>query len=214
MSTRTRPNVDQLRRFAPVAIPLAIFAIAWLMFIQPRRAAAHKASAEIRSLQPRLAEISPLAARSGTPASTDAGAEIIRRLPEVDPMPDVLERLARLALVGANEADGPHRVTDLLIETGEQALASGEETGQPTATGAIDDMDPRVALFQVPLGYTRVAVSFESSYERLGKFLWDMRELPTIVEVHTLDVQPSAADAARVRTSMVLFVYRRTGAPS
>ena len=207
-------KVDQLRRFAPVAIPLAIVAIAWLIFVQPRRAAAARASAEIQSLQPRLAEISPLAGGAGVPTDGDVGAEIIRRLPEVDPMPDVLERLARLALVGAEEGDAQHRVTDLLIETGEQALTSGEEAGQPTATGAGDDVDPRVALFGVPLGYTRVVVSFESSYERLGKFLWDMRELPTIVEVHTLDVQPSTADRARVRTSMVLFVYRRMGAPA
>ena len=66
-----------------------------------------------------------------------------------------------------------------------------------------------LALFGVPLAYTRVTASFESSYERLGRFLWDMRELPTIVEVQSLDVRPVSSDGTRVRTSMVLFVYQR-----
>lgn len=194
-----------LRRLAPLAIPLAIVLVAWVLFVRPRQAAADRAAAEVRALQPRVAQLAPLVGGPGVPAAAGPAAELIRRLPQVDPMPDVIERLSRLALVGSNETD----VRYLLIETGEQAVTGGD-AGQPRATHA-DEPDPRVALFGVPLVYTRVDVSFESTYERLGKFLWDMRELPTIVEVHSLTVEPIAGTGARLRTTMVLFVYRRIG---
>lgn len=206
-------TVERLRQFAPVALALAILGGAWLGFVQPRQDAARQAEAEIRMMEPRVAQLSPLVSGPGIPAGEGPAAEVIRRLPQVDPMPDVLERLARLALVGAGDADERNRVSDLLIETGEQATTGLEPPGGPRATRG-GEPDPRVALFGVPLAYTRVTVSFESTYERLGRFLWDMRELPTIVEVHALDVEPGSADGRRVRTSMVLFVFRRLGSVS
>lgn len=213
MSALNSPaTAEQLRRVAPVAFGLALIGVAWFVFVQPRQEAARRAEAEIAAMEPRVAQLSPLVAGPGAPAGEGAAAEVIRRLPQIDPVPDVLERLARLALVGSTDADERHRVSDLLIETGEQATAGDQQTGGPRATRGAEP-DPRVALFGVPLAYTHVTVSFEATYERLGKFLWDMRELPTIVEVHALDVRPGSADG-RVRASMVLFVFRRLGSVS
>lgn len=197
----------KLRRFAPLGLALAIVAVAWMFLVRPRQVDARRASAEVASLQPRVAQLSPLVDGVDVPAGEAPAADVIRRLPQIDPMPDVLERLAGLGLVGADDADARSRVENLLIETGEQAVI-GSEAGGPQATHG-DEPDPRVALFGVPLAYTRVNVSFESTYERLGKFLWDMRELPTIVEVHSLDIEPAVSDGSRLRTSMVVFVYRR-----
>lgn len=197
----------KLRRFAPLGLALAIVAVAWMLLVRPRQVDARRASAEVASLQPRVAQLSPLVDSVDVPAGEGSAADVIRRLPQVDPMPDVLERLAGLALVGASDSDARNRVENLLIETGEQAVTGGESSGPQPTRG--DETDPRVALFGVPLAYTRVNVSFESTYERLGKFLWDMRELPTIVEVHSLDIEPAVSDGSRLRTSMVVFVYRR-----
>ncbi|MEX2270837.1 MAG: type 4a pilus biogenesis protein PilO [Vicinamibacterales bacterium] len=199
-------NAPSVRRFAPLAIALAIVAVAWFLFVQPRQSAADRAAAEVRGLQPRVDQLARLVEGPGVAAGDGPAADVIRRLPQVDPMPDVVERLSRLALAGSNEAD----VRYLLIETGEQAVAGGDGPGQPRATHA-GEPDPRVALFGMPLAYTPVTVSFESTYERLGRFLWDMRELPTIVEVHSLTVEPAADGGARLKTKMVLFVYRRIG---
>lgn len=198
-------RATSLRRLAPLAIPLAIVLVAWVLFVRPRQSAADRAAAEVRALQPRVQQLAPLVGGPGVPAAAGPAAELIRRLPQVDPMPDVLERLARLALAGPDEDDVRH----LLIETGEQAVTGGDAAG-PRVTHA-GDPDPRVALFGVPLAYTRVSVSFESTYERLGRFLWDMRELPTIVEVHSLTLEPASDAGDRLTTSMVVFVYRRIG---
>lgn len=201
---------DRLQRVAPLVLPLAILVFAWLVFVQPRQTAARRAGEEIAVLEPRVTELSPiLDSPAETTSADELAPEMIRRLPQVDPMPDVLERLARLALIGTNHPDAPHgAVSDLLIETGEHAI-TGEAAGTAPRAAGPAEPDPRVALFGVPLAYTRVTVTFESSYERLGQFLWDMGELPTIVEVHALDVRPSSPDGARLRTTMTLFVYRR-----
>lgn len=203
---------ERLQRMAPLAVAVAILLVAWMMLIQPRRASARRAASEIAILEPRVGQLSPASgAQTGAVEEGSLTPDVIGRLPAVDPVPDVLERLARLALLESSDpatADGA--VSQLTIETGEQAVTGSGEAAGPRATGPAE-RDPRVMLFGLPLAYTQVTVSFESSYARLGRFLWDLRELPTMVEVHSLDVRPVSADGARVRTTMILFVYRRTG---
>ena len=210
IKTTPRINVERLRPFVPLALPFVIVAIAWVSLVQPRHAAAKKATDESRRLEGRAAQLSALAGGVSAPAIDGPAAEIIRSLPQVDPVPDVVERLSRLGMVGFTDPDERNRITALMIETGEQGVTGGDPSGQPRARGG-SEPDPRFALFGLPLTYTRVNVSFESTYERLGRFLWDMRGLPTIVEIQEIDTRPVSEDGARVRTSMILFVFRRAG---
>jgi hypothetical protein len=208
----SRLTAEQLQRVAPLGVPLAIVLFAWLVFIQPRQEAVRSAANEIASLEPRVAQLSPLVGGPAGPADDGTLApDVIRRLPAVDPIPDVLERLSTLALAGSGDpAAARGAISGLMIVTGERSVTGGAATGGPRAAGP-SEPDPRVALFGVPLAYTRVTVTFESSFESLGQFLWDMRELPTIVEVHSLEVRPLSTDGAQLGTIMTLFVYQRTG---
>ncbi len=203
-------DADRVRRLAPLAAPVAVLAVAWLLILEPRAAESRRAEAEIASLQPRLTRLMSFAGRSVPQAAAVPAVDVARRLPESDPMPDVLERLARLALAGSEHG----AIANLLIETGEQVDASAGATAPRVA--ASSQPDPRLALLEVPFAYTPVTVSFESAYARLGQYLWELRDLPALIEIQSLDVRPAGAETDLVRVAMVLFTYRRatTAAPS
>jgi hypothetical protein len=86
------------------------------------------------------------------------------------------------------------------------------------------DPDPRIARFDVPLSYSTIPISFDADYATAGEFLWQLRELPTVIEIRSLDVKPAtqaapSADggnpAARgdgtITVSLTLFAYARQG---
>jgi hypothetical protein len=54
-----------------------------------------------------------------------------------------------------------------------------------TARSGIDGSDPRLALFPYEVSYTPLRVTFESTFEAAGNVLWQLRDLPTIVEVRS-----------------------------
>ena len=199
-------NVDfaRLRRFAPLVVFVVTVALGWVLF---RPVVADGTSVEDRlallrqreaALQATVTEPSPVVVAADPLAAFDA------RVAAEDQTAPVVERLARLASVA--------RARGLFIETVE-GTNSGSRGALPVA--ATYRPDPRFALFDRQVAYTTIRMSFESDYSSLGQLLWNLRDLPSIVEVRTLNVQARAPSVSRrtdgiLRTSMTLFSYSRT----
>jgi hypothetical protein len=133
----------------------------------------------------------------------DPVATFDARVPADDPTGSIVERLARLA--SETHARG------LFIETVEGGTSTGRGS-QPVA--GTYQPDPRFALFDRRVRYTTIKMSFESDYAGLGQFFWRLRDLSSIVEVRTLNVQPRASSSVvrtdgTLRASLTLFAYSR-----
>jgi hypothetical protein len=195
----------RLRRFTPVAVFAVTVGVGWILLASPSAADRARTNDRIALLQQREAALQAMVTEPLPPiGSTDPVAEFDTRIAADDPTASVVERLARLA--SDTHARG------LFIETVEGPGASGR--GVPPVDARYQP-DPRFALFDRQLTYTTISVSFESDYAGLGRFLWDLRNFPSIVEVRTLNIRPrgsssSAPKDGTVRTSMTLFAYSRT----
>jgi len=200
-------DLARLRRFAPLAVFAVTVALGWVLLLSS--VVADGTSVEDRiallrqreaALQAMLTEPSPVVVAPDPLAAFDA------RVSAEDQTASVVERLARLA--------SDARARGLFIETVEGTNAGGR--GAPPVAATYRP-DPRFALFDRQVAYTTIRMSFESDYSSLGQLLWNFRDLPSIVEVRTLNVQArvrapsgSARTDGTVRTSMTLFAYSRT----
>lgn len=198
-------ELDRLKRFVPVVVPLAVLAVGYFGLVQPRFARARAAAADVRALEPRLAQARVMAQAAPVDPRKPGGPDVELRVPTVDRIPDLLERLARLGMTRTDAGE----IRNLLIETGDRLLLSTPTAdARPSVAGAAELPDPRFALFGAALAYTPVTVSFEASYARLGRFLWDLRELPTTIEIRSLAITRPGADGF-VQVTLVVFAYQR-----
>jgi hypothetical protein len=98
---------------------------------------------------------------------------------------DVAAALAKAVLDSAP----PDKLRGFAIETGDRiqhAGGAGSRSGPRVAAGTTDEApDPRVLLFGVPVSYTPVRMTFESTFEAAASFLWRVRDLPTAVEIRS-----------------------------
>jgi hypothetical protein len=205
-------DIARLRRTLPFVLPLVIVAVGWVVFIRPTSADRARVEQRIRLLEDRLAALRAALAEPAPPAATgDPVKAFERRVSAQDGTRQLLERLARLAAeVGA---------TNLTIDFNGMRTAVTPSGAGPRVVGA-SDPDPRLGLFEVPLAYSVVPVSFDAEYERLGEFLWRLRDLPVVTEIRALDVRAAGSPAGesqsasrsrpgRVRASLTLYVYAR-----
>jgi hypothetical protein len=90
---------------------------------------------------------------------------------------------------------------------------------QVSGVGALPD--PRFKLFDTPLAYSPILMSFDADYASLGGFLWRLRELATTIEVRSLEIRPRLRDGSdgagavpdgRVHAGLTLFAYARQSA--
>jgi Tfp pilus assembly protein PilO len=198
-----------LARIVPaltVIAPVTLVTVAYLVAVRPRVDAADRARARAAVLHARLVELEAVA--HGSPAvQSGVGAErdFERRTPAEDRLPDVVEALARLASGAAQGA-----VQNLSIETGDQVEVPGPNANAPAGIAGLrtDRPDPRLDLFQTPVTYAPVTVTFDATYAQLGRFFWNLRTLPTTVEVRGVDIVP-AAEPPLLRVKLVLFAFRR-----
>jgi hypothetical protein len=194
-----------LLAIAPVALVVATYAVA----VRPRVDAADRARARVAVLHARLVGLEASARETPVSAVTSgeegSQRDFERRTPVADRLSDILQTLARLA-DGGTEGD----VRNLAIETGNRVGPSAPgPTGAAGIAGAqTESPDPRLALFQAPVTCTPVTVAFEATYAQLGRFFWNLRDLPTTVEVRSVDVVPTPA-APMLRVKLVLHVFRR-----
>jgi hypothetical protein len=200
-------DLTQARRMAPVLALVVTVALGWAVFVRPLSSDRNGAEARLAALRQREAALLSAVAEPSAPAADRNPALLFdSRIAVTDPTAVVVERLAGLA--------SDVRARALLIETVEGSTQTG------TAAPALSDTyrpDPRFGLFAGPVAYTTIRMSFEVDYAGLGRFLWAFRDLPTIVEVRTLNVQPrvTAADAGArpsgdvLQASLTFFAYTR-----
>jgi len=188
-------------------LPLAatVFVIGSFAFVGPRIFKALEARSEAASLEERAASMRLLRDAGPTAANTvRAVAEFERLVSKHDRVPEVIEILARLAFDPGN----PAQARGLLIETGQRASPNAAAAPGDMAGGArSSSLDPRWALFPGSLEYTPITVTFETTYDRLGLFLWRLRDLPTLVEVRSVEIGRSLP---LLKVKLVLFALQRT----
>lgn len=175
----------------PVALLFSVYTFAAL----PRLSAARAARAEADAIRgQRTAAEEAVQTRSGASSGESAAREFEIRIPDENRVLDVLRTLTQLASspsVGKLEA--------LVIEAGSPGVDAAP--------------DPRLTLFGSPVSGTPVTMSFEASYEQLGRFFWHLRALPTTVDVRSIDVSP-APQSSLLRVEMVLLAFHRAGLPT
>lgn len=185
-------------RVAVIALaPVLVLAGVFVAFVRPRMMDARAAEARTDALERRLDELRD---RVAGPRTADEGAaelqrEAERRIPRGDPVPALIERLMQPTLVGS---DG---VRNLVVETGDPVPVPPEGTGD----------EVRDVLPSEPLRYTPIMVSFDAPYALVGRVLWELQTLPSLVEVASLEVR-SAEEASAAHVDLTLHALGREAA--
>ncbi len=205
--------VQQLRRFVPFALPVAILAAAWLLLIRPASEAGNRDAARVETLRSRLASAHAAAAGpTAAPPGMDAAAAFERQVSSPDVTAELLAHLTQLALsAGAR---------NLFIDSTAAAIPVAAADGPQPAGG--DRPDARLSLFGAPLQYSRIPMSFDIGYAGLGDFLWRLHDLPVLIEIRDVVVKPheiapedggagrgASSYDGRVSAAMTFFVYSR-----
>ena len=191
-------DAERLRQLAPFALPIAVVVGGWFFLVQPSLSASTRAGRELETLRQRLSQVQRSLAEPAPPAITDDPvAAFTRQVPIGGGVNDLTEQLARqVTRVSGRE---------LAIENG--APIDVAVPGGPQTAGMLPD--PRLALFQTPLSYSPISMSFEAPFQGVGEFLWNLRDLATAVEVRTLEVKGAAGTDGRVRVDLTMFAYAR-----
>jgi hypothetical protein len=201
-------DVERLRRFLPLIVFAAAVGVGWMVFVRPLSAEHAQGDGRLEALRLREAELRGMVGESRSPAVSGDPADVFdTRVASGDPTAAIVERLAQLA--------SDSRARDLFIET----VEAPTEAGVPPMPAA-HRPDPRFSLFDRQLTYATVRMAFEIDYAGLGRFLWNLRDLPSVVEIRALNVQPPppapgggprATDGV-LRVTMTLYAYSRTSA--
>jgi hypothetical protein len=170
-----------------VAAPVIVFGFLYVLFIQPQRDAAQAAQRSLDALRAQVDRQRTAVHRAAVVTSSGAREQFEARTADSDPAPEVAQALA--ALLNAPAVGG---VTNLVIETGEAAKAPPES---------------RLAVFGGQLAYTPITVAFDARFEQIGRFLWNLRTLPSTFEVRSVEVASGRGSAVRAR--LALFAYHR-----
>ena len=175
----------RLRQLAPFALAVIILAAGWALLVRPQAAEKQQAERQLASLRPRLEGVRRAMMEPPPPVlAVDPAGAFTREVTAGDPG-RILEELSRLAPRA--------RYRNLSIDaTGEQVSVRGG--GGPQVAGAVAP-DPRFALFNAPLTYLPVTMSFDADYASVGELLWRLRDVGTIVEIRNVDIKPAAAAA-------------------
>jgi hypothetical protein len=185
--TRTSGLADALERLLPFLTIVAVVTAGWFWFVQPRFGAYLRARTDAAALEERVRTLQQATARARPQPPADL--ERTQRAFEAhvsadDKVADVAAALAQAVLASAPAG----KLRSLEIEAGDSV--SSRTLGGTAATarapgGGTDGGDPRLALFPYAVSYTPVRVSFESTFEAAGNLLWQLRDLPTGVEVRS-----------------------------
>jgi hypothetical protein len=184
---------DGMRRLAPPIAALLIASAAFWLFVQPRLSELVWLRAEVRALENRATAIRGLADRNARLGANDYGdpnREFAERMPAGGRAPEVVEYMARLAL----DPRAPGELRGLAIEAGERLeIDTAMAPASPLESTRRGGVDPRFRLFDARLEYVPVTVAFEATADRAGDLLWHMRELPTIVDVQSMEISGGAS---------------------
>jgi hypothetical protein len=203
-------DVERLRRLAPLALPLIIVAGGWLLLIGPSMTASVQAGRAVDSLEQELAQLRASVGEPPPPAAeVDPVNTFTTRTVAGDASSRVVLQLASLA----------QRVSaaNLSIETGNRVVVAPADG--PQVSGGAAPTDPRLALFNAQLAYTPITMAFDADFAAVGAVLWAMRDLPTTIEIRSMEIAPRAASTTdtgtandrRVHVTLIIFAYAREG---
>ena len=208
MTPRAGGLAEALERLLPFLVFVAILTAGWFWFVQPRFTAYLRAGADAAALEERVRTLQQAAGRARPEAPVDlepTQREFERCVSAEEKVAEVATALAEAVLANAP----PGQLRSFVIETGDRTPASGGDGGEhagASGSGTADAVDPRLALFPYAVSYTPLRVSFESTFEAAGNLLWQLRGLPTLVEVRSATL---IRGLPLMRTEMVVRVLQR-----
>lgn len=201
-------DLHQIRQYAAYAVPVAILAVGWTLFVRPTSAEAERLSMELEQLRQRVAAARAQAGSAAMPVepADDPLKAFDRRVATGDPSGRLFEELSRLAARAGVRVE--------TVENGDEGSAGAGGR----ASGA-EAPDPRLALFPAALKYQPVTLVAEADYAAVGRFLWQLRSLATAVELRRLEIIPpveppseAAPAGGDLRVTLALFAYSRDAA--
>jgi hypothetical protein len=179
---------DTIERLLPFLTIVTVVTIGFLWFVQPRLGAYLRVRSDATALEERARTLRQLTSRAQSPPRADMERpqrEFEARMSAEDKVADVAAALAHAVLASAP----PDRLRSFTIETGDRtaapALDAAGDARHAPGSALGDHADPRLALFPYAVTHTPLRVTFESSFEAAGRVLWQVRDLPTIVEVRS-----------------------------
>jgi hypothetical protein len=179
---------ETLERLLPFLAFVVVLTAGWFWFVQPRFGTYLKAGTDTAALEERVRTLQQATgrARPEVPADLDRSVrQFEEQMSANDEVAAVAAAIARTVLASAPAS----RLRALVIETGDGAASAPRgdpiEARGTSGAGAADAGDPRLALFPHTVTYTPLRVSFESTFEAAGNLLWNLRGLPTIVDVRS-----------------------------
>ena len=212
MKLRTGGLADTLERLAPFLTIAVVVTAGWFWFVQPRFESYLRARTDAAALEERVRTMQQASARAlpQPPADLErTQREFEARVAADDRVAEVAAALAQAVLASAP----PGKLRSFVIETGDRSSpAAGTYAGdrvRASAGGGADGADPRLALFPYEVSYTPLRVTFESTFEAAGSVLWQLRDLPTTVEVRSAAL---TRGLPLMKTELVVRVLQRGGA--
>jgi hypothetical protein len=200
---------DATARLLPFVLGVAIVACGHLWFIQPRLGTYLRTRTDVTALHDRISTLQQAAARGRALPAPDMQTsmrDFEKQISREDEVADVAALLAKAVLDSAP----PDALHGFAIETGDRVSPVGGTGGRATpqmADGTPDGAaDPRVSLFAVPVNYTPVRITFESTFEAAANFLWRVRDLPTAVEIRCATL---ARGLPLMKVDVLIRVFQR-----
>ena len=188
MSTATDRYAATIERFFPLILVAVIVGIGYFWYLQPGVSEYMRGRQQVISLelQVRSLQDTILRGRSLPPSDQRAvTAEFERLFARDDRVPEVAERMARVAL----DVSPRDRIRGLLIESGDRSNRTSSGTTRTAFSAGqmgSEQGDLRLLLFPARITQTPVVVSFESTFDAIAGFAWRLRDLPTMTEVHSI----------------------------
>lgn len=200
---------ETLGRLLPFLAFVVVLTAGWLWFVQPRFSAYLRAGTDNAALEERVRTLQQAAERPRPEMPADLGRSIRQfeaQMSADDEVAAVAAAVAKRVLAGAPAG----QLRAFVIETGDRVTSGPgggpRELAGAAGGGAADDSDPRLTLFPYTVTYTPLRVSFESTFAAAGALLWQLRGLPTIVEVRSATL---TRGLPLMRTEVVVRVFQR-----
>jgi hypothetical protein len=208
VKARTAGLGETLERLLPFLTVVAIITAGWFWFVQPRLVAYLRSRTDTAALEERVRTMQQVSNRAPPAPAADLERtvrEFEARVSAGDKVAEVAAALAQSVL--ANAPAGQLR--SFVIDTGDRVSTSRGAAAERTSASGDDGPDPRLALFPFAVSYTPMRVSFDSTFEATANVLWQLRDLPTVVEVRSATL---TRGLPLMKTELLVRVLQRGGA--
>ena len=187
-STTLVTTLTSLTTAMAVAAPIVVFGFLYVLKVQPERAAALEAREQLAAAQAELSRQRLLVPAPSVVTDVSAANDFDARTGDADSVGDVVHTLT--AILKSPAVGG---VSNLSIESGPSIDGPGDST---------------IQLRKVVR--TPVMMTFDARYEQVGRFFWNLRALPTIVDLQTVELAPSSElRAGLMRAKVSVHVFHR-----